>query len=172
MKKNGITLIELITTMLIAGIIGLAIAAHFIHEYRFRAAARDRIAFSREAGIAMNHITRVLRFAIPDTIETEYENDSLKKIEADIEGGHLDLTGTVEKESIFYQYDPGPGIITYGQGDNDAVELATNIIFFDVDWPGDDSQEAEPELKIRLTAGNADGSISIPLVTTIRVLPE
>jgi len=158
--------------MVVGGIVVLTITVHFVSEYRFRSAMQERAALARDARIVMNHMTGVLRFAIPDEIEITSSQDVTTQIRADIAGGHLDLTGSSD-EDIRYQYNPGQDTITYRQGTGGtATTIASNITGLKVDWPRDNDPEAEPDLKIEVTAGSADGSISIPLTTTIRVLPE
>jgi len=85
MKKNGLTLMELMIVIIISSFIGLAITAYFVSEFRFRLAMQDRIALTREARIATNHMRRVLRFASSVNIQGG------TAIMADIEGGHLDF---------------------------------------------------------------------------------
>jgi len=86
MKKNGLTLMELMIVIIISSFIGLAITAYFVSEFRFRLAMQDRIALTREARIATNHMRRVLRFASSVNIQ-----GAGTIIVADIEGGHLDF---------------------------------------------------------------------------------
>lgn len=173
MKNKGLTLIELVTALVIFGIIGLAITVHFVAEYRFRSAAQDRIAIIREAGIAVDHMTRVLRFAIPNTIGVSpFEDDAetTRLVGAVIERGHVDIVGSGDPDNIEYEYDRDTHAIIYRQGGIVATldGIVKNVTAFNVLW----NPEPQPEFLIRLTVSSDDGLILIPLETKIRVLGE
>jgi len=163
MKNKGLTLIELITAMVITAIVSLAITVYFVSEHRFRGAIRDRIELSREARIAMNHMTRVLRFA--KSVDTAVADQITAVIEGGPEGDshhHLDFI-TNDNTTVVYTRN-ADNTLTYTQGENAPVEIARNITNFPQPiWK-------DPELGIQLTASDGDNVLSIQ--TKIRALPE
>ena len=156
MKEKGLSLIELIVTTVVVAIASLTIAAYFVSEYKFRRAMKQRISLSREARIAINHMTRVLRFAQPDTINDTVDN----QIIANIEGGHVIFIDS--ETAIMYELDVVNNTIEYTQ-DEDTVEVANRITSFTPVWN-------DPQIEIQLVAN--EGGSSITVETEIRALGE
>ena len=69
MKNKGLTLAELVITMVIASIVAMTLTVLFISEFRLREKINDEITVAREAEAAIDGVSRVLRFAIPDTVQ-------------------------------------------------------------------------------------------------------
>lgn len=68
MKKSGITLVEMIVAMLLSTIIVSALACQFVAMVRFNATLQNTIDAEREAYTVVNGMTRILRFADPNSI--------------------------------------------------------------------------------------------------------
>ena len=67
MKNKGLTLAELIVTMAIAFIVAMTLTVLFISEFRLREQINDQIAVTRGARAVIDHASRVLKFASPDS---------------------------------------------------------------------------------------------------------
>lgn len=172
MKKNGFTLVEVIVAIVISAIVALTFTVFIVTETRLRMNTNNEISATREANLAMDHMTRVLRFADPSTIVLVPPTGSNPTIliTATIKAGHLDLFPTdtdIEYRNndpavadstnrILYVIDPlGPSPTT-----TQIVDGITNLIII---WN-------DPELEIELTAENGDSSVT--LNTTIRVMGD
>ena len=95
-KKSGFTLIELIITIVLAGILITAMICQFVSLIRFNkmvefvgGQTREAPLAVREARIVLSSLTRVLRFAT--TVTTDFNANTLT---ATIEGGHISLIPT------------------------------------------------------------------------------
>ena len=170
-KHKGLTLTELIASMVIVAIVGLAVTIQFVAENKMRSAMQPRIMLARKANIAMDHMTRLLRFAYPDTVDLTVPNE----ISATINKEALpQFTGILGEENInvHYTLNVGTGVLTFDL-DNDVdtlnnpvgpYEIARYITAF-----GSDFQDS-PNLRITLVA--QDGDNSIPLQTTIMTMGD
>ncbi len=167
MRNKGFSIIELAVVMTISTIIGLAIAFNFVTVHYLRSMTQDNIALSRETRIAMNHMTRVLRFAKPATIDDTVAN----QISATIEGVPQHLDFITSDTNIAYTRDTDNNTLEYTQGAEAAVVIAgggerdIDITYFQPSW-----DSTEVELEIKLTAQKESRSVS--LLTKIRPLGE
>ena len=62
MKNKGLTLAELVITMVIASIVAMTLTVLFISEFRLREQINDQITVVREAETVIDHVSRVIRF--------------------------------------------------------------------------------------------------------------
>lgn len=166
MKHKGLTLIELVVAMVVTTIIALSMVLYFVGENSFRNMMQERVTLAREARIATNHMTRVLRFAIPDTIDDTIDNQISATIAVgDSSNPHL---GSITSDTYVEYILNDDNTLMYTQGiDGTPIEIAEDIIYFD-------STFDNPELTIQLIAEKTiKGTVkSIPIETTIRVLGE
>lgn len=164
MKKRGLSLTELIVAIVISSIVMLAITVYFVSEYRFRSMMQDRIAITREARLAMNHMTRILRFADPGPLSTSIDTD---KINTMIEGGHLafmpELPLGMENSYVVKYERLGTNVLEYTQDPGEPDEIARYITEFIPIRTSD-------LIEIRLTAQKGNQSVS--LKTKIRAFGE
>ena len=164
MRNKGLTLIELTVVIAISTVIGLAITFNFLTAHYLRSMTQDNIALSREARIAMNHMTRVLRFAKPATITA-----GSNQISATIEGVPQHLNFITSDTTITYTRDTDNDTLEYTQGAESALVIAgggerdIDITYFEGSWDG-------TELEVKLMAQKEDRPVS--LLTRIRPLGE
>ena len=158
-KHNGLTLIELLVTMIIVGIAGLAVTMQFVSEYKLRSAIQPRMALANNAVTAMNHMTRLLRFARADTVDVATVPN---EISATILDGFL--PSTANDIDVHYTLDTQTGILTFDiDGDGvDPYEIARDITAFEGNF------DNNPDLRITLLA--QDENDSFPMQTTIMVM--
>ncbi|UCD54598.1 MAG: hypothetical protein JSV93_03505 [Candidatus Omnitrophota bacterium] len=160
MRNNGFSLIEVTIIVSISALIGLAITFNFVIAHHLRCMTEDNVAISREVRIAMNHMTRVLRFAKPDTLDDTVEN----QISATIEGGHLDFIASADAD-IVYEYIPENKSIEYTQDENPAIVIAgggereIDITFLKTDWEGnggiiDSAESADAGASVKFTCAD------------------
>lgn len=102
-KNRGFTLTETLTVMVIFSIIALTIGAYYVNEYELRTSIIKRAQMTREARVALRHLTSKLRFAYPDTVSIS-ENGN--KIKAEIRGGHLPHDMHQDDIDIEFHYIP------------------------------------------------------------------
>jgi len=169
MTKKGLTLIELVITMVISSLIALALMIFFVAEYRFRVADREKIALIREANIAMHHMTRILRFARAGTIDDGIDAGVgvLDRI-GDITNGDgieiMDNVTPIPAGGAVVEYVRTAGnVFQYTQDAGPPVDVATNITGLSTDWN-------DPDLTINLAA--SDGNNAVNLQTSVRVLGD
>jgi prepilin-type N-terminal cleavage/methylation domain-containing protein len=84
-NNRGLTVIELIIAITVGSIILLAFTCQFVAEATFRKAINDQIAATNDASIVMRHMTRVLRYAKPSTINTSVVSGYTTSITATID---------------------------------------------------------------------------------------
>lgn len=162
MNRRGMTLIEVIMVLVLGGILLLAMTAQFIADVKFRRIINDQIAISQEAAVAVNHMTRTLRFAVPDSIQINTFGPSAYQLTATIEPGHL--AGFTTNKQVTYQRWGDPTIRYLVSGAN-LVIIARNIASFVPSW-----DPATKELTLTFTV--TKGSQSVTISTKIYVLPD
>lgn len=177
MKKRGFTLIELVITMVLIGILILAMSCQFVALVRFNPATesadgtrKESAVASREALVVMRHMTRVLRFAKPDSISVSIDS----RIAAAIEGGHLlnlvpnDLDSfcyyRLDKTEMPYKFFSVLSDLDVPfQQSPDEILLSSNVTSFLPTW---DPATKLLTLKLEFT----DKKVTLPVETVIRVL--
>jgi len=180
MRNNGLTITELTIVIAISTIVALAIGFNFVAANYFRNTTENTVEVSREARIALNHISRTLRFADPDPSIPTPITAGANQITATIEGGHFrDKSGNLTliqsdtviryerdtaNDTLEYTYDLGGAsestVVIAGSGAKDI-----DITYFDGIWYG-----TPPEIEVKLTAEKDNRSISVQ--TRILVLGE
>lgn len=172
MAKKGITLIELSIAMTIGGIMVLAMVCQFVAEQRIRAAVNDKISAVNDASIVMHNMTRVLRYAKPDTVATadDWKRYS-KSVSATIEQGHLSdiITDTPVGFGRIGHDDIPAGDVTDDYPNNSFLYdkagtftcVADDITDFDVIW-----SQAANKLTIKVTARKNGKSCSLQTTIT------
>jgi prepilin-type N-terminal cleavage/methylation domain-containing protein len=162
MNNRGLTLIELTVTMVIGGIIFLALTCQFVAELTFRTMINNQIGATDEASIAMRHMTRVLRYAKPSTVSTVIVSGYVTSITATIDkavaGSNLpEFTA----DTVVIYGRKSVNTFEYKRGTDAPIIISNRITDFPVTW-------VNPNLTIQLTAqqGNKNSSLN----TRIRVL--
>jgi len=155
MRNNGFTLLELaITSMVVIPIILLGVTSLFVTEYNLRAVMQDYAAVSREAQVAMDHMTRVIRFSDNAQIAGN-------TVTAHLEPGHLVYPSTGLAADIVYTYSGADKNILVNDGSSWNYTLANHIDSFLVTW-------ASPLATINITAKK--GEARVDLQTKVRSL--
>ena len=144
MKRNGFTLVELIITMVMGGIIFLAMGSQFVAESRFRAALKNEISALGEARLAINHMARTLRFAVPSTVTITSGGNYSIVLGADIEGGHI--SSVPVRSPVSYRRYAADNTLEYIFGADAPAVIASNITDFNCAW-----DNTKSELTIKLT---------------------
>jgi len=174
MRNNGLTITELTIVIAISTIVALAIGFNFVAANYFRNTTENTVEVSREARIALNHISRTLRFADPDSSIPTPITAGANQITATIKEGHISLIQTNDtviryerdttNDTLEYTYDLGGAnestVVIAGGGAKDI-----DITYFDGIWYG-----TPPEIEVKLTAEKDNRSISVQ--TRILVLGE
>lgn len=154
MRNKGFTLLELlITSTVVMPIILLGVTGLFVAEYNVRNFTQDLLTVSREARIAMDHMTRVIRFS--DNVQI-----GANSVTAHLEPGHL-FYPSAGYVNVVYTYSPGSHDIQVNDGNLWNYNLARHIDSFEVTW-------ASPEATIKITARK--GKAESTLVTKVRSL--
>jgi len=65
MRRRGMTLVELTVVMVLSAILLLAMTSQFLANQNVQAAIANQLFAVQEAEVALTHMTRVLRFAVP-----------------------------------------------------------------------------------------------------------
>jgi len=101
MYKKGLTLVELILTMVIALVVATSVTVLFIAEFRLRKKMDDQITVAREAQAIIDHTSRVLRFVRSETNDfTSDISENVSIYTAVISEGHLkDL---LPREAVYF----------------------------------------------------------------------
>jgi prepilin-type N-terminal cleavage/methylation domain-containing protein len=155
MRNNAFTLTELVMVIVISTIVVCAIGFNLVAANYFRATTQDNVEISREARIAINHMTRVLRFAKVSEPITAGSNS----ITANIEGGRLSFitadtpvayTRNVVNDTL--EYTQGATTQTIAGGGQRSID----ITYFDGIW-----NNATKEMTIKITAEKGGRSVSI-----------
>jgi prepilin-type N-terminal cleavage/methylation domain-containing protein len=87
-RNKGFTLMELIVTLTIFSISMLMLGVYFEFDYTIRKQLIEGATFTRDARIAMHHMTMFLRYADPNTVNVNITSNTAY-IEATIMGGYL-----------------------------------------------------------------------------------
>jgi prepilin-type N-terminal cleavage/methylation domain len=163
-KRRALTLIELLMAMLLGAILTAAVLYQLIAMSRSSNAIKNKADPSVEAYVAMDHMSKVLRFA---TTTPEYYSDFFgcaQMLGAQYEGGHVNAV-------------PSNGWYFYFR------MIGTNCFYFATDWTNQDTyvllandctnfnatwDAAKKEIWVQLTF-TKNGS-SVTTETTIKVL--
>jgi|GEM_PF-2042365 len=178
MNRKALTVIELVVAMVLTGILGLVMTIQFVSEQRFRASIQNDLAALQEAQLAMNHMTRVLRFACGIDYIAGGGWPSTSTIDAEIEGSHLNLVPN--RCYVRYQFNAAQHTVEYyDNSNNTTVTIARNIQslhFIDPSGVWDErilqyTKGIWPFIQIAITSQTADGKL-IYLYTSIKRLPN
>jgi len=176
MKKKAFTLIELVITMVLSGILVIAMTCQFVTLSSFtRKVGRglgnmtgiSEPTAVREARIVTHHMQRVLRFAKPNFFITSLPNGYCR-IMFILEGGHFDPVQTdLGAYYVFIKTQQdgsyAPGLYYYING---VTTLLSNAVAsFSATW---DSNTKMLNLKLNFT----DSQITVPVETSVRVLGD
>ena len=178
-KKNGITLVELIVTIVITSMVALALVGFFTVERHFRKMIDDDVATIRELRHATYHMTRFLRFADPgpNMIHIRYGANpggggepNVIRLNATIKGGYLTdhaLYGTAGVDTnIAYLWSNIDNAlrVQYGSTGGRGEVLANNITSFRV------VQDSADNEKLTIALGSQVGDKPVAIETTIKIL--
>ena len=174
-KKSSFTLLELAITMIVGGILILALASQFVAMSRFKTALENKADPSREAYIALNHMAHVLRFAQTTTPPVWYSGTYI--LAASIEGGHIALIpltttppAAPNSSLCYYQWDPVGGGLYFealAAPWTGRQKIADHITYFNAVVTGTTSGY---EITINLISSKGD--TVTPVQTKIKVLGE
>ncbi|MDD3906212.1 MAG: prepilin-type N-terminal cleavage/methylation domain-containing protein [Candidatus Omnitrophica bacterium] len=121
MNKRGMTLVELIVTMVLGGVLLLAMAVQFAADARIRKSINDQNTANQEAVVIVEHMTRVMRFASASTISTcEWG------LWGYVEGGH-NVPGFAAATTTFVEYANISGELRYWYNCSDTTGQYTVI---------------------------------------------
>jgi hypothetical protein len=152
MKRRSITLIEFIISITLAGVLVAALIPQFVMLTSLKMAVEDRVFVMREALIAIDRISGILRFAKPSSVWLILEGSGTplgwKEVSATIEGGHIAMAPTDTGYRQIWISTPTPDDPTramffyfWQRGSLIGLELiANNVSFYDNDngdiWTG------------------------------------
>lgn len=158
MQKRGITLVELTLVMLICSIMLLVMTCQFLATQGFLNILNNQNANTQDAALALNHMTRLLRFATSPSINADPDIYPKGSIKATIEGGH-NLAGFNLNRDIEYGV-KGDGALEYiiDPGDplhGPPVVIACNVTSFSVTW-----EDEEFTINLTVKKGNQEMAVS------------
>jgi len=181
MKKDAVSLVELILVMVLSGILMLSLACGFVSMISFNNMLRDNTELARDARFATYHMTRFLRFGLPSDVTLIYST-SISRIRAGIEGGHFLADVPAGATRIVYNLDKdpdnpnSPGVLSFWILDASGTEIPdTRIVlsnyatFFDTQNTVWDLAKRELTIKLKFSKG---GPGLIPIETKVKMLPE
>jgi type II secretory pathway pseudopilin PulG len=149
MKRRSITLIEFIISITLAGVLIAAIIPQFVMLTTLKAAVEDRVYVMREALLAMDQMSRILRWSTHTRTYPIFwpgpTGSGIINITSRIEGGHI--VGMPTESGCWVMYGPSgimedgttfPGSILMIYTRNGVAQywFAENITFFDGDNTG------------------------------------
>ena len=164
-KKNGFSLVEILATTIIGTMLVLVISGMFIDAYKMRDDVKETADLAREATIAMNHMTRVLRFAKVSSPITVAGT----QISAKIEEGHLDFITATGGTDVTYSIDANNDLL-YTQGAANPIVIAHHVNSFAGSlWDGTNNNNT---LTIIFTVSDPQKPAvpNVPFRTMIKVL--
>lgn len=162
---RGFTLAELQVAFVIAGIVSLVLASFYVAEYRFRRSLTSDVDIAREARIATNHMTKVLRFASSFTITSNPPDNTMITVQGNaVEGGHITLipNQVPNQVTVRYTLDTTIGQITFlivetGQ----SQVIAENLIYANAVEEVPLSPGGNPRILLSLTFRRNEREISV-----------
>lgn len=186
MKRGAFTLIELVTTLVLSGILVCLITCIMVANVKLSDRVQTSAEATREGMIALNHMTKVLRFAEPDTLDTN-SSANPEYLFIGVEPGHIGLIPS-NCLSIKYsrykadteQYKANEfyfSTFSDSAGSNliSSEKVGDDITYIDLTKDDPDPSKniwssSAKELTIRIKA-EKNGAV-IPLQTKIKVLPD
>lgn len=167
LKKSSFTLLEMTVTMVVSGILILALSYQFVAMARFKTIIENKAEPSREAYIVLNHMMHVLRFAkassaieFPGVVSTE------ERLTATIEKGHISMIPTSDTV-CYYRRIKATNVLYFKAGTDAERELSRYVAYFDAGAVG-----AAPNREIILKLIFSKGDTVTPIQTKIRVLGQ
>jgi hypothetical protein len=173
MKRRALTLIELIISITLAGILIAVIIPQFVMLTSLKMAVEDRVYVMREALITMNRMSGILRFAKPSSIWLVGDLGTpigWTILQARIEGGHTARIPTEIGGSMMFMPNPDNpalGVIIWIAGGNPEW-IGQNITSWDRDNTGNRLwNPATKLLTLRITVTKNNASAHIERVVKI-----
>ena len=186
MKKSSFTIVELVITMVLSGILLLVLTVQFVAMIRMGDTIQNKAEPSREAYIVLAQMADVLRFAKPSAVGgITFTSNGDDKLSATIEGypdfpntaGHIPLIPNTALCS--YRRDAGENNLYFKRGTDNEVLLGgtveddyshprpehVHVTYFNAIW---DPTNYVITIKLIFTQGGFD----IPVETTIKVLVQ
>ena len=164
------TLVEVIIVMVLSAILMLVMTVQFVASQRALDIIGVQIAASQEAAVAVSHISRVLRFAIPSEIHIIPSGTGegyTIEINVKIEGGHLG-SFTRDTDGVNYTWIQGRRILNYTAGTGAAdVTIARDVTNFSAGY----DKFNEFNISLTVTKGTAQNARSVAVTTKIYTLP-
>ena len=162
----------MIIAMLLSTIIVSALACQFVAMVRFNAALQNTIDAERDAYIIVNNMTRILRFADPNTITFDSSVSAKGNLSAKIKANHLSFV--TADTTVYYKISPTLPISKPFRISWDGVNytvLSQYMSFWNIDgskmW---DSATQELSIVFTITKTNNYGQTAIiPISTKIKV---
>ncbi|MDO8536260.1 MAG: type II secretion system protein [Candidatus Omnitrophota bacterium] len=175
MKKNGFSLAELVTAMVLSGILVTALTCQFVAMSKFSNVLQGKIEAAREARIIMHHMARTIRSAKPDAVSPVspdfVNNANENKITVTTEAINPNWTKTYVP-GCYYRLDntTNPKAFYFFDGTSEIL-LSRAVTYFNTDNTGNalwDPATNELKLQLQFTVNN----VTIPIETTMQVLGE
>ncbi|GEM_PF-2788043 len=136
-SNSGISLTELMTAMVIAGIIFITIGAYFVNEHTMRTTIIERSDKTQGARTAMRGLNGKLMFAIPATVSFD-ENEN--ELSAEIRGGHYYHSKHKDEgvdRVVSFRLNDGKFQECYPDDSGDWNTIAENVTHFHAELEGD-----------------------------------
>src|SRR5215471_1794977 len=119
-SARGLTLVELLVTMVILGVVLGGITRSFVQQRKLTSIQNQRLALIQQAQTAMDLVTRELRTAGMNPTGATFVpvtyNLSQLEIRADLNGNGTTDTSTDPNEHLIYAYDSANKRITRDEG--------------------------------------------------------
>ena len=167
MKKNGLTLIELIITMVLAGILITAMICQFTALVRFNkmvefvsGQTRETPLAVREARVVLKSLTHVLRFAKAMITGTN-------TLTATIEDGHISLGPPPGTDHIVVYQLQGNALHFIDQVAGTDVIISENVSQLSASW-----NYGKKETTLILTFTDANNNDDLTINTKIKALTD
>lgn len=163
-NDKGITLAEVFFAIAICALTLMVLFSNIIIQKNFQKSIKDNTDISREGQIGIDHMARIMRFAVPATITTT----GTTAIEFQVPAGNINYI--TSDTWVKYSYNSTNHTLSYivnsKSGSPSSNVIVRNVNAFSVSWDG----SVYINIEMVVSQGAAPWIRYFPLETRVRVL--
>ena len=171
---GGYTLIELVTVIVILGIIGVASSYHLVDAFAVFTASAEEVELAMETGSALERVARELAHASPLSPGAESVTSPSKGAVADslvftrpsADAG-LCPACVDHSTAVSFSFDPQNLALVRSTAQSGAVILVDNVVSFTVTASGDSKEKRVFTITLTRMASSRQGARSLTLRTCV-----